>query len=526
MKLRSAIVPLVCLLCVPLVHAAQPATQPAAQPASPPAARPTTRPLIPSVFADGMVLQRDAAVPVWGFAAPGTKLTVRFAGQTVDTSADNTGRWTATLKAMPASYEPRPLVIEPADGPARTISDVLVGDVFLLAGQSNMSWPLRPGGEDIVARAQLPWLRVFMQATGPGASDEPNGDVLWGKWKPCTPETAGAVSGVGFHFANELHKTVDVPIALIHTAVGGTRIESWIDLPTLKTIPTVQPYFEAVARAESTYAEDRARHLAKMAEWEKTKEGRRPTIPNMLGADRERRPSVLFNGLVAPLQPMALRGVLWYQGEGNASNNPTHYRNALRTLVDAWRRDFRQPELPFIVIQLPSYHDGKQWPGTREAQRFVAQTTPGVGLVVTLDVGDPTNLHPASKLWVGTRAARLARAMIYKQNVVATGPLARSARRQGNTIVVTFDHAGNTLLAGKPPEGREPGHLYGFEIADADGKFRPVIGRITAPGEVTLDAAPTDTAVRYAWSAIPDDANLLNSDRLPAATFLLDQILP
>jgi sialate O-acetylesterase len=497
----------------------------AAQPAT--STQPSTRPFVPSMFADGMVLQRNATVPIWGFATPGSKVTVRFADQTAEATTDASGRWTARLPAMPGSHEPRTLIIASPGQEARTISDVLVGDVYLLTGQSNMSWPLRAGGDDkVLADANYPWLRVFMQATGKGAADQRNDDVLWGKWKVCTPETAGAVSGVGFHFARSLHEHVDVPIALVHAAVGGTRIESWIDLPSLKTIPTIAPYFDAVAKAELKHAEDKAAHLERLAAWEKTKEGRQPTIANMLGVDRERRPAALFNGLVSPLQPMALRGVIWYQGEGNASNNPTHYRGALRTLIDSWRRDFDQPELPFLIVQLPSYHDGKQWPGTREAQRFVAQSTPNVGLVVTLDIGDPTNLHPASKLWVGTRAARLARAMIYKQNIVATGPIAKSARYVGDNVVISFDHVGEGLRIGKADDTTTTGGVIGFEVSDAAGTFRAVPGRISAPGEVTLDNAAGATAVRYAWSAIPADANLRNSDLIPAATFLLDQIQP
>ncbi len=485
------------------------------------ATRAQDRPLLPKVFTDGMVIQRDAAAPVWGFVAPGVRVTVKFADQSVEAVADETGRWTATLAPMAGSHESRVLRVETSDGRKQEASDVVVGDVYLLAGQSNMSWPVRAAQDDaVLAAADYPWLRVFLQASLDGAASEPRADNFWGKWSRCTPERAGAVSGVGFHFALELHKHVDVPIGLIHTAVGGTRIESWIDRPTLDQMPGTENFFAAVARSEARFEEDEKAHKAKLAEWEKTKEGRRPTIPNMLGDKRAKRPSALFNGLVAPLTPYAARGAIWYQGEGNASNNPTYYQTAMRTLIDAWRRDFKQPELPFMIVQLPGYHDGKQWPGTREAQRHAAANTPNAGLIVTHDQGDPSDLHPKSKVYIGQRAARLARALIYGHDIVATGPIVRQVTRDGNKLVVHFDHVGAGL---KLTEGSI---VRGFEVKGAAGEgaeaeFKPVGAKITGPDQVTIES-PDATAVRYAWSAIPDTVNLVNSDDLPTATFLME----
>jgi sialate O-acetylesterase len=479
------------------------------------------RPFIPKLFADGMVLQRDAAVPIWGFAPPAKPITVRFGGQTVSAVTDPSGRWQATLAPMPASSQGQDLVIE-SDVETMTLRDVLVGDVYLLAGQSNMSWPLRAAQDDaVIAAADHPWLRVFLQATTDGAQSDRGHDVAWGKWKTCTPESAGAMSGLGYHFATELHRHVDVPIGLIHTAVGGTRIESWIDLPTLRTIPTIANYFQAVERSEARYAQDEAEYKPRLAEWEKTKTGRKPAMSNMLGLGRFRRPAALFNGLVAPHQPAALRGVIWYQGEGNASNDPTHYRHALRTLIDAWRRDFNQPQLPFLIVQLPGYHDGKQWPGTREAQRHVAATTPHAGLIVTLDTGDPADLHPRSKVEIGRRAARIARSMIHGQAITAGGPVARNARRSDEVITLTFDHAGTGLrLTNGDPSNR----VVGIEIDDGSGTFSSAKASITGPNQVAIESAGRATKVRYAWSAIPSEANLTNETGIPAAGFLLESI--
>jgi sialate O-acetylesterase len=477
------------------------------------------RPLLPSVFGDGMVLQRDASVPVWGFAAPGSVITVRFADQRVEAKADASGRWSATLAAMPASFDGRELTIDSAGGASRTIRDVLVGDVFLLGGQSNMGFQLdrSAGAAKAKAQATYPWLRVFQQAPGKGAADERRDDVTEGSWSVCTPENAGKMSGVGFFFARELHPHVDVPIALVHTALGGTRIESWIDRPTLDALPGVDAYRQAIARAEARFASEEAAYKVRLAEWEKTKQGRWPDFPNLLGVGRQKRPSALFYGKIAPLQPMALRGVLWYQGEGNPGNDPAYYEAALQSLIRTWRRDFAQPELPFLIVQLPNWGKGEQWPGTREAQRRVARSVPQTGLIVTLDLGDPNDLHPANKLYVGARAARLARAMIYRQDIVATGPVARSARLVDDRLIVQFEHAGKGLRV------RDGELVRGFEVRDAAGTFIAVEGRVSAADEVTLNA-PNATAVRYAWSADPKEANLLNSDALPAATFLLDAV--
>jgi sialate O-acetylesterase len=475
------------------------------------------RPFVPSVFGDGMVLQRDAAVPVWGFAEPGTRVTVKFADQRVEATADASGRWTATLAAMPASFDGRELIVESNVGPSKAIHDVLVGDVYLLGGQSNIAFQLDrcAGASKAKAQANYAWLRVFQQASGKGAADQPRDDVVDGTWSTCAPDNAGKMSGVGFYFARELHAHVDAPIALVHTAMGGTRIESWLDRTTLAALPGVDNYFAAVARSEAKFESDDAAYKVRLAEYEKTKTGKWPDHPNMLGTEKQKRPSALFYGKVAPLQPMALRGVLWYQGESNPNNDPTYYAGALTSLITSWRRDFNQPELPFLIVQLPDWGKGDQWPGTREAQRRVSQSLKGVGLIVTLDLGLENDLHPPEKLEVGARAARLARAMIYKHDVVATGPIARDARQTGAKLVIRFDYVGAGLRA------REGDVVKGFDVSDASGKFRAVEGRVSAPGEVTIDAADA-RAVRYAWSAMTTNANLRNADGLPAAAFLLD----
>jgi sialate O-acetylesterase len=456
-----------------------------------------------------MVLQRDATVPVWGDAPAGTRVTVRFAGQSVEAAADSQGRWLARLAPMNTSFEPRDLIIETSAGQIHTLAGVLVGDVYLLAGQSNMAWPLdrSAGAAAAKAQANYPWLRVFHQAPGKGASDTPARDVIDGAWSTCTPENAGKISGVGFFFARELHPHVQAPIGLIHTAMGGTRIESWLDQPTLNALPGTGPYYQLLKRAEENYARDEAAFKIRQDEYARTRTGPWPEFGNALGVDRQKRPSALFYGKVAPLQPMALRGVLWYQGEGNSSNDPTYYQNALISLIGLWRKGFEQPELPFLIVQLPNYAKGDQWPGTREAQRRVAQGVPNVGLVVTLDLGEAEQIHPANKLDVGARTARLAQSLIYSQPVVASGPIATSA--------VRFDHPGQGLQL---ESGTAVG---GLEIRDATGKFKAVEGRITAANEITIQA-PDATLVRYAWAAMPAGANLQNSDLLPAAAFMLD----
>ena len=362
---------------------------------------------MPSIFDDGMVLQAAKPVPVWGWANPGERVTVRFDSpvaenptQEVAVQADAEGKWTVVLDPLEASSADSTLtVFTDAARSELVMRDVRVGEVWILAGQSNMGWPLArcDGGKEAAAEAVYPWLRIFKQWPNHGASDEPARDVTGGQWTLCTPDEAPHLSGVGFFFARELvdYLPEGTPVALINTQMGGTYAECWIDLETLQRTPTAEPFLQKAVQEIKEGISDPDGY------W---------------GIDNFRRPSALFNGKVAPLQPLAVRGVIWYQGEGNAQKwLAPGYRGTLTALIQSWRRGFEDPALPFLVVQLPSFSHGpgNDWNAIRSAQAQVARDLDAVELIVTLDCGQSDNIHPPDKQPISERLARRAAGTVY-----------------------------------------------------------------------------------------------------------------
>ena len=353
---------------------------------------------MPSVFANGMVLQKGQPVPVWGEADPGTEVTVEFAGQKKKTVTSDGGKWRVILDPMRVSSEPQPLKVQSSIGNQKSeIGNVLVGEVWVLAGQSNMGWPLSKcdGGPEAAAQADYPWLRIFKQWPNQGACDEPARDVTGGQWVVCTPAQAAQLSGVGFFFARALQKALpeDTPVALINTQMGGTYAECWIPLEDI--LPD-SPLLKKQAKdiAAGTYS------------------------TNFWGENYFRRPAALYNGKVAPLQPFAVRGVLWYQGEGDSAYwMVAHYPATLTALINSWRQGWQQPDLPFLVVQLPRYNAGagNDWPAVRAAQAQVAEAMDGVELIVTIDCGRDDQIHPPDKEPVGERLAHRALQTVYRK---------------------------------------------------------------------------------------------------------------
>lgn len=309
---------------------------------------------LPSIFGSGMVLQRGKPVTIWGWADTGTVVSISFAEQSHSAKTDPAGRWEIRLNPLPASSEPHSMVISSGTGERHIYDDVLVGDVWILAGQSNMGWPLNKcdDGAAAAANADFPWLRVFRQAPTAGASDEPARDVQGGKWSACQPQSAGKISGVGFFFARALHNAIHVPIGLVGTAMGGTGIQCWIDAATLQSLPQAARYLEWEQAMRRTHVEDEAewRGLLDNSEQLPARLANGPP----LGEKMHRRHGALFNGKVAPLQPFAARGVIWYQGEGNTMEAEA-YGAMLEALVRRWREGWRDPELPFLLVQLPAF---------------------------------------------------------------------------------------------------------------------------------------------------------------------------
>lgn len=358
---------------------------------------------LPSIFGDGMVLQCDKPVPVWGEADPGTEVTVEFAGQKKTVVADSSNHWKIILDPMPAFSKPRKMtVFSNSNNPIIQYSNLLVGEVWILAGQSNMGWPLKncDGGVEAAAEADYPWLKIFKQWPNQGACDEPARDVTGGQWVSCNPQQAAQLSGVGFFFARELQKSLpeDTPVALINTQMGGTYAECWIDFQTLENTSSARPYLDKAAREIIPGEFDSKGY------W---------------GENNFRRPAALFNGKVAPLQPMAARGVLWYQGEGNSQKwLAPGYAGTLTALINSWRAGFEDSALPFLVVQLPHYNygPGSDWPAIRAAQAQVAEAMDGVELIVTIDCGREDQIHPPDKQPVGERLAKTALQTVYEKD--------------------------------------------------------------------------------------------------------------
>ncbi len=483
---------------------------------------------IPSIFGAGMMLQREKPVTIWGWAAAATEVEVNFAGQSHSATADPDGRWEVVLDPLPASAQPRSLVITAADGAERTFDDVLVGDVWILAGQSNMAWPLRDcdGGAEAAAKADFPWLRVFNQAPHAGAADEPARDVQAGQWTACRPPNAGHISGVGFFFARALHEAVDVPISLVYTAMGSTAIQCWIDASTLQSMPEAVRYLEWEEESRRTHDEDEKEWTRLQDELENLRNEARlrgeppPTkltgrLANgpPLGERMFRRHSALFNGKVAPLQPFAARGIIWYQGEGNAVEAEA-YGPLLQSLIAGWREGWRDPELPFLVVQLPRFRTENNWPGVRAAQQAVAQSDPHVHLAVTIDTGREDDLHPGDKAPVGERLARLARREIFHETELpARAPHAVSAKRHEGSVDVRFV-LDNTALK------RQPQELTGFAWIDTNGQPHPADAHIAGRDRVRITAPAGATYVAYAFEPWPE-VSLFDDAGLPAAPFRL-----
>jgi len=473
------------------------------------------------LFTDHAVLQRDRPVPVWGTSAPGEKVTVRFAGQQVSAISDATGAWHTELAPLTGNSDGKELS---AEGPSSkaTLQDVVVGEVWLCSGQSNMEWPLKnsPNVEKVLAEANLPLIRQYKVKN---TSVSAPASTVAGRWIPASPDTAGAFTAVGYYFAKDLQPKLEVPIGIINSTWGGTRIESWLSPESLTKFPAVAEQWKktlaALPARQAEYAKKRAAFKAKA---QADKAAGRPVDPKYPtpppGPGTKEEPSGLFNGMIAPLVPYAVRGIMWYQGEGN-TGGAAGYAKFLPELITAWRARWEAPETPFYVVQLPNFKlhsDGRgtAWAEMRQAQAQ-ALSLPATGLIVTIDIGTPDNGHPPDKSAFGQRAARLAEVEIYKTLTGdATGPLAKSATAEANAVRVEFDDVSSGLFV-------RGDQLAGFELAGADDKFVTATAKIDGRGVlVAAEGIRVPTAVRYGWMDNPP-STLYNGIGLPAAPFEL-----
>jgi sialate O-acetylesterase len=475
-------------------------------------------------FTDHAVLQRDVAVPVWGWDTAGTTVSVSFGGQTQQTRVNQSGVWRLDLNPMSAAATGSDLVVQGST--TVTLHDVVVGEVWLASGQSNMEWTMNNtrGNAEEKARPANPLIR-HLRVNHVGA-DLPVGRVKHGGWQNAGPDTLGGFSGVGYFFAKSISEKLNVPVGIINASWGGTAIESWIPEPVLRTTRGWPALNSRWQEAMKVWPERYAAQPGLEAAWQKTQEdfrtkGTPVTMPwprPPMGPGSGFAPARLYNGMVSPFVPYALRGALWYQGESNVGRH-RDYAELLPAMIQSWRAAWPLGDFPFFVVQLPNFTDGnkatgRSWAQLREAQESVLHL-PGAGLAVIIDGDEATNLHPTNKRPVGERLAAIALHRIHDQRTIAwSGPVFQSFAREGGTLRVRFGFADG--LKSATPE------ITGFEIAGADQVFHPATAKID--GTAVLVSSPDvaePVAVRHAFINAPT-VSLFNAAGLPAAPFRTD----
>ncbi len=476
-------------------------------------------------FTDHAVLQRGVAVPVWGWDdKPGATVIVSFGGQTRQTLVNRAGIWRLDLDAMPANATGADLVVQGSS--TITLHDVVVGEVWLASGQSNMEWGMNGtrGYDEEKAKPANPLIR-HLRVEHLGA-DLPATRVETSGWKSAAPDTLGGFTGVGYFFARQLAEKLSVPVGIIHASWGGTAIESWIPEPALRISRGWTALNAQWQAALKEYPEKYAAQPGLEAAWQKAQEdfkasGKPVTMPwprPPMGPGSGFAPARLYNGMIAPFAPYALRGALWYQGESNVGR-ANEYAELLPAMIQSWRAAWPQGDFPFLVVQLPNYAnngkpDDRDWAQLREAQASVLHV-PATGVAVTIDGDEPANLHPTNKRPVGQRLAFIALQRVYGQrDVVASGPVLRDVAPEGATLRLRFSEAEGLKSSGAT--------VTGFELAGADQAFHPATAKIDGTSVVVSCPEVTKpVAVRYAFINAPA-ASLVNAAGLPAAPFRTD----
>jgi len=453
---------------------------------------------LPPIFSDGAVLQAGKPLPVFGQAAPGTRVTVTFAGHRAAAQAGPDGHWRADLPPLEPSAEPRKLSITAGDQ-SLTFADILVGEVGLVSGQSNMQWSLRNterAEEALDDAREFPHIRILKVKIR--RADEPGQPVqLDHAWVPALGDALADFSAVGYYFARSLREERGVPVGIVQSALGGSRIEPWMPHTALTDFPAGREAIEATPDLIQ----------ARIAS--------RPDRPGWAEASRERiQPSGLYNGMIHGLAPYALRGFLWYQGESN-SGEPQAYAALFPRLIRSWREHWEDPTLAFYYVQLSAF-ERDSWPAFRQVQLDTLDRVPGTAMAVTVDIGNATDIHPRNKRDVGARLARAALHNLYGRTaLVPHSPIPAALSRAGEgALEVRFAHTGSGLTTSDAAAPRT------FEVRLAEGDYQPATAAITGPATVRLTGfgEGEPAAVRYGWAAVPD-GNLVNSAGLPASPF-------
>lgn len=482
------------------------------------------------LFADNAVLQRDREIPIWGTAAPGKEICVSLNGITATAMTGKNGKWMAKLPAFPAGG-PYELIVSTLGEKPVTLSNIMLGDVWLCSGQSNMGFPVKSAknAEQEMAAANYPNLRLFSVALATGSEPIYN---LKGEWRVCSPESVRWFSAVGYFFGRDLQKAINVPIGLINASKGATSAEAWTPNRVLAGDPDFRPTLDRFAKALDVFPEEQKQYKQNLANWQKAKrkKDRNPSAPDPgrmpeppMSKDHYKAPSRLYNAMIHPMIPYGIKGAIWYQGEANASLwRGFIYRKLLGKMISSWREDFGQGDFPFLIVQLANYNGAKEqpsgssWAELRESQALCCNDLPKLGLAVAIDVGEAKNIHPQDKQTVGARLSLAARAIAYEEKIIHSGPVYKSMRIEGDSIRLSFDHVGGGLVM-------RGGELQTFAIAGEDKKFIWATARIEGSDVVVRsDAIKNPVAARYAWADNPEGCNLYNAESLPAVPFRTD----
>lgn len=476
---------------------------------------------LPALVSDNMVLQQNAKVNLWGWASPNQKINIQlgWANFPVNVTADAEGNWKTTVETPKGGETAYNITIEASN--KITLKNILIGEVWLCSGQSNMFFPVgREEGtwktgvknyEEEVKNAVFPNIRLFTVALN--ASAKPLEDVT-GSWRICSPESIKTFSAVAYFFGRDLYQKLNVPIGLISTSWGGTKAEAWTAQNVLEEDVAFLPILQEDAKSEKVYQEKLEAYylaltnerIASAANAPKSQLKKPKKEPNKTSY-------VLYNGMLHPLVNYTIKGAIWYQGESN-SGKAYLYRSLFPTMVKSWREEWKQGEFPFYYVQITP-HKGQN-AEIREAQLMSLKTIPNSGMVVTTDVGDAQNIHPIDKQTVGYRLALIARAKTYGENkLVYSGPIFNHMKIKKQKVQLFFDYADSGLK-------KTGDTLKEFEIAGNDQVFYPAEAKIE--GKTIIVTSPKvkePAAVRFAWKAVPEP-NLFNNENLPASPFRTD----
>lgn len=484
---------------------------------------------LPAIFTSHLVLQRDHANPVWGWASPGEEVTVSIGDQKHKTKADDKGKWSVKLDPLKTNATPQQMTVQGKN--KLTLDDILVGEVWICSGQSNMQWSVNQANDpDLETKtANLPLLRLI---TVPNVGTQEPQDDFKGEWMVCSPQTVGDFSAVGYFFGRQLQQTLNIPIGLIDNAWGGSACEAWVRRELLEKDPKYAPLIERWVKTEKEYdpAKAKEQYEKDMAKYKETAAAAKdagkpaPLPPRQPGnpLTGNARPANIYNGALKPTIGYGIRGAIWYQGETNAGR-AYQYRDLFPLMIQSWRDEWAQGDFPFYWVQLADFQAEKpepadsSWAELREAQTMTMSKLKNTGEAVIIDIGEGKDIHPRNKQDVAKRLARWALAKDYGIDVPCNSPTYNSMAVSDGKAIITFKNVGTGLRA------FDVADPVGFAVAGNDKKFVWAKAKLVGPDrvEVWADDIKDPVSVRYGWADNPK-VNLYSKEGLPATPFRTD----